>query len=170
MRSSKIKAFNARYTNLHISGTVVTNISSNNNERPPIKLFFFNKTFSGFFFSLPDWLKSYFTYIYDSENPVNNPIKYRIRVRTDKINDQFTDEIVVTPYYSSQNEFYLAFDKITENIAKDIEYAATELNKEYGGNYSDISKEKNVYIINAFNLYDDLYNIETKRYKLLLEY
>jgi len=176
MRSSRIKAFNAR-SGGSISSSTVTNISSNK-QMIILRMDISKKFILGGRFILPASVFSNFTL-------GNN---YRIRIRTDKISEQFTDGIVVTAKKSNDAGMINLNIKPTTidvndecitnciDIANQIEYAATKLNDEKGGEYSDITKVseetgigggykiKN-YIINTFNLYDN-----TGSYNLLLEY
>jgi hypothetical protein len=135
------------------------------------------KIYIGYLY-LPKSVYRFTSYAYDPNNPVKNPVMYRVKIRKDKINEILTDDIVVTAYDLNNDTFMLSFST-TEAIAKDIEYAATELNKEYGGNYSDISKVSEssrgeitigTYIINAFDLYDNIYDVVKGAYTFLFAY
>jgi hypothetical protein len=167
MRSSRIKAFNRRSPGDSNSSSVVTSISLNNND-PNIIILEINPINDNKYYgslSLP--VSVYPFTSYDPKNPVKDPIRYRIKIRKDKINEQFTEYILVTAYAEDNNTTSLYFFT-TKAIADDIE-SATQLDP----GYSDISKVElttNLYKVNAFDLYNNIFDGEKGGYTFLFAY
>ncbi len=166
MRSSRIKALNLRSPWYSNSSSVVTSISRNNNNDPIILVINTNTVKYGSL-SLP---MSVYPFIsYDPKNPVKDPIMYRVRIRKDKINELFIDDDILATAYTENNRIYLYFFT-TEAIANEIESAA-----QLDSGYSDIYKvsEKSrirTYIVNAFDLYNNIFDVEKGGYTFLFAY